>query len=887
MLTLRRPRSGWPGWWLLVLSVRLSAATVTWDGGGDGVRWLDPANWAGDALPGPADTAVIGAGAVEARVDGPVAVRQATVQRRLRVAAGSLETVDGLTLPGPAAGLHLEAGGVSGPVTIVQAALRVDPPARSANPLDLRGETTLEGNLPEGLSLRVLGSGSGGHAVLRWTVGGTNAGTLTLVSEGGGWTAAVQAVGIALVNEPAGVLEVRRGAGGLRQLQGSLLNRGRVTVEAATTWSVAGAGADFTLAEGRVEVGAGGSLDVLGGRLDWRGGEVAGEGRLAVNNGRVQVGSGVTTAGTLWATGTTVFEGGESPSAEVVVNGNSRFGHAVLTLEARAVNRGLLRLESSDAGWVSRLAAGVHTLSNAPTGRLVFRPGSGGPREFSGALENGGLVEAVAPAGALFQGRYAAAGGRVEGEVSFRASRLSLAGPPSAPHLLLLDGEANELVSDVPAGHTLWVRGGGQGHAVLNCPQTTVLRGTLRLRSVGAGWISQLRLAGPDGARFRWENEGWIEAGAGSGGPRIIEGDLVNRARITVEPAVTLQVRRTGGPRFELAGGEVGPAAEAASPGIFLVQGGEVFLGNGRLAGIVAAVNASLEVPTDAVSGEFWMAGEAARLVTQRSPALAVMVRGGALNAGHARLEVREGAVQAGRLHLESQDAGWISEVWAPAGVTLENLAGGRITAAPGSGGPRRFLLGLRNAGRVEGLEGQALVCVGPYRSLGGIVGAGVRFEGSPVDLTVAPGAGSVFTLVGGASRLVPGVPAGTTVRFLANGGEQQLAVPGPFVNRGVLEIGTEGAGWSTGLAPDGGGAIRNEAGAVFRLSRGAGGVRVIRGPFENLGVAEFEVRGEWTAGLVNREGGVIRAWPAGQALVRGGNGSMRAGSRWPDRRAG
>lgn len=37
----------------------LWGATITWDGGGDGVTWSDRVNWSGDALPGPADHAVI------------------------------------------------------------------------------------------------------------------------------------------------------------------------------------------------------------------------------------------------------------------------------------------------------------------------------------------------------------------------------------------------------------------------------------------------------------------------------------------------------------------------------------------------------------------------------------------------------------------------------------------------------------------------------------------------------------------------------------------------------------------------------------------------------------------------------------------------------------
>lgn len=43
----------------ILVSGAASAATITWDGGGDGVRWLDNLNWVGDVLPGSGDDVVI------------------------------------------------------------------------------------------------------------------------------------------------------------------------------------------------------------------------------------------------------------------------------------------------------------------------------------------------------------------------------------------------------------------------------------------------------------------------------------------------------------------------------------------------------------------------------------------------------------------------------------------------------------------------------------------------------------------------------------------------------------------------------------------------------------------------------------------------------------
>ena len=64
----------------VMILCRCSAATITWDGGGDGVTWHDAANWSGNVLPSPTDDAVLGVGP-EVRVDGPeVSVRIVAVR---------------------------------------------------------------------------------------------------------------------------------------------------------------------------------------------------------------------------------------------------------------------------------------------------------------------------------------------------------------------------------------------------------------------------------------------------------------------------------------------------------------------------------------------------------------------------------------------------------------------------------------------------------------------------------------------------------------------------------------------------------------------------------------------------------------------------------------
>lgn len=76
------------------LESRRMFATVNWDGGpsGEGTNFLDPVNWAGDALPLAADTAVIGATGSSPTItlSGTPAVQTITSSRNLRMTGGTL-----------------------------------------------------------------------------------------------------------------------------------------------------------------------------------------------------------------------------------------------------------------------------------------------------------------------------------------------------------------------------------------------------------------------------------------------------------------------------------------------------------------------------------------------------------------------------------------------------------------------------------------------------------------------------------------------------------------------------------------------------------------------------------------------------------------------------
>jgi hypothetical protein len=67
---------------LLHLEPRTLLSVVQWDGGGDGVSWHDPLNWAGDVLPGPgADVRILGEGDAIVHLQGHTMVRSILSER--------------------------------------------------------------------------------------------------------------------------------------------------------------------------------------------------------------------------------------------------------------------------------------------------------------------------------------------------------------------------------------------------------------------------------------------------------------------------------------------------------------------------------------------------------------------------------------------------------------------------------------------------------------------------------------------------------------------------------------------------------------------------------------------------------------------------------------
>jgi hypothetical protein len=223
-----------------LLANALYAATVSWDGGGDGSAWHDPLNWSEDALPGATDDVAITVADAEVTYStGAVTVQSLNCPRPLRLTGGTL-TVTGDAEFGSGT-LRLMGGNFAGTAVLVNGTLELSGTETSAATFILGGETRLVGNVAAGQTLRLETSPQYGHAYLRITNDVAIAGTLQLVATHiHGHSASVTvATGSTLTVQGGGALRLVNGPGGT-SVTGALVNHGTVEVTGGPQTSFTG-----------------------------------------------------------------------------------------------------------------------------------------------------------------------------------------------------------------------------------------------------------------------------------------------------------------------------------------------------------------------------------------------------------------------------------------------------------------------------------------------------------------------------------------------------------------------------------------------------------------------------------------------------------------------
>ncbi|HRZ57308.1 MAG TPA: immunoglobulin domain-containing protein, partial [Candidatus Paceibacterota bacterium] len=845
--------------WALSIGVMIaaggvSAATVTWDGEGDGQRWHDPLNWSGNALPAATDDVVLappeGASVVFAGSD--AAIRRLDVRGVLRLASGHLDVGETATVSGTmelaggrfsAAGglsavggaLHYLGGVVEGPVTVRNGALELGPSGEAAATFLLQGTCSLSGFVHANQTVRVQGSVTHGRALVTAPVGMTNQGTIRLECASNDYADRSVTLAVSsgwLRNEPGGRIEVSAANGEARSIQGAVRNEGTVSIESGITLVVNGSDRTFTQASG--EILALGGFRLEGGDFDWTGGSL--QGAVRVYNARVSVGDGLSQASTLRlvGAGNRLVEN-LSPLATLWVEGTMDWGAATLTAETGAENRGIIHLETSSNDWRdlgSRLDGGADGLLNAASGVIETVAGAGDARDITGRLVNRGRVEAGTET--IFTGTLEAAGGAFMGPLRVKDSDVFVTGSPDEPTLINLVGANNRLLSDNFARTTLWVEGNVHyGPARLIMPTGVMNHGVIRLETTSNDWRDLGAYLQTQTGSLANGVDGTVDVRLGAGDRRVIEGNVVNEGSIVTEPGVTLEVTGVA-PVFVQSKGQID------AQGAFLLDAGRFDLLGGVLKGTVRVLNTTVLVGDGlAEASTLRLVGADNKLVGNRSTGGTLWIEG-TITWGSAKLTAEPGAENRGIIHLEtSSNDAWDRASRLDCGPDgLLNAPGALISSASGSGDPRVITGRLVNRGRVE--AGIETLFTGTLEAAGGTFTGPFRVKDSDLFITGSPAEPTLIDLIGPNNRLLSDNLARTIlwVEGNVNYGSARLLMPTGVMNHGVLRLeATQNDAWERGSFLEvQTGSLTNAIDGIIDVRAGHGDRRVLEGNVVNEG---------------------------------------------------
>jgi hypothetical protein len=407
----------------------------------------------------------------------------------------------------------------------------------------------------------------------------------------------------------------------------------------SVTGGLSAAVGPFTVGGGTLAVG--GTFGLTLTELRYNGGTISATPELV--GGGLKFGGG-TGAATFILGGFGTLGGNIGAGQTVWIRGSSSGANASITAAASFTNAGTIRLQSTDAEWDSILTLSSGTLTS--TGTIEANLGSGGPRRIFGSLNNNGALNVQAGAllslhldeGSTFTHSGSAAiagtleatdgpvsvtagtlnasgqftvrngsltwnGGIIQGDVLVGASGLVLGANAKSAVSIVIHGSST-ISGNIAAGQSVWVQGSDElGPAILKASASFTNAGLLRIESVDHEWESSVTLLN----NAVLTNTGTIEANAGSGGPRSVNGKTVNNGVVAIQIGVTL----FAGSLTQGAGGELSVEIEGTAPGEFGrldASGAVVLAGEFKaeyLNGFVPVKFDSIQFLTGSISGEF------------------------------------------------------------------------------------------------------------------------------------------------------------------------------------------------------------------------------------------------------------------------------------------
>ena len=386
---------------------------------------------------------------------------------------------------------------------------------------------TLSGTINSGLTVRVRGAGDGGHATTAVGSSLTNNGTLILDSINSTWGSTLTGT---MTNNGLIDSQVGTGGGGDRTFIGTMNNNGdvlvdqRLNVNGASVWNQNSG----TITGNALFVVKTGTINIDGGALN---------GQVVVDDGTINVLGTSTATGAVQARGNTQLTGTINNGLTVRVRGASDGGHATTTVGGSLTNNGTLILDSINSTWSSNL---VGTVTN--NGLIDVQIGAGGPRSYTGSMNNNGDVlvdqrlnvngagiwnqnSGTITGNALFAfntGTMNIDGGNLSGQVVVNDGTINILNTSSATGGVQSQGNT-QLTGTINNGLEVTVQGSSNGgHANATTVGTLNNAGRLVFESRDSSWGSNL-----SGSILNTAT-GVVEVNLGTGGSRNLGFTLDN-----------------------------------------------------------------------------------------------------------------------------------------------------------------------------------------------------------------------------------------------------------------------------------------------------------------------------------------------------------------------
>ncbi|MAW60431.1 MAG: hypothetical protein CMJ94_06310 [Planctomycetes bacterium] len=274
----------------------------------------------------------------------------------------------------------------------------------SALDANLRGTSTLTGDVKAGQTLHVRGDGTYGNGALNLAGTTSVEGEIELTALNASYSVQVGSTNVALNNQ--GTLRISPGSGGPRTLRGDITNSGLIqvdhplsfqdgpiiqngTLNVSTGDSVTfGNNMTFEMNSGVMNLD--GSFEIPSGTTRMLGGTV--NGVPLISSGALELDPGFTSGYEANLRGTVTLTGEVGSDHLLRVRGDGVYGNGTLNVPAPITNHGTIELTAQTSSYATILNASAgNEVSNLGTLRTLA--GSGGTRALNTQLENDGLVE--------------------------------------------------------------------------------------------------------------------------------------------------------------------------------------------------------------------------------------------------------------------------------------------------------------------------------------------------------------------------------------------------------------------------------------------------------------------------------------------------------------